>query len=192
MTFTWKFGWLVFFPINNSSLHRKQKQNKTSSFQNQKATQSSVMHPLKIYSTSVSVCKGALAVASLWSTIPAALHPREQLLSPPQSNYHGDHQLLHEDPPHLFVVPSASLISAALHILERRPGWCRYLFNRGRPSWPARAHVWRHRWIYFCTMPLVPIARCGVLNQNIQLSICNTNFLTWISWGHGWDLLKHL
>lgn len=50
----------------------------------------------------------------------AQLHQWEQFLSPPQSSYHGDHPLLHADPPHLFTVPSESLLFAALHILEQR------------------------------------------------------------------------
>lgn len=172
----WKLAFClwVFSPINNSPLHGKKTKTQALS-KIKKQHKVSIMHPLKVYSTSVTVCKSVDWLLREWSTILGALHQREQFLSPPQSNYHGGHHLLHEDPPHLSMVPAESLISAALHILEQRSSWCLYLFNTGWSSWPARAHVWRHHWIY-CIRPLIPRARRGMLNQNGRLYIIQTSW----------------
>lgn len=179
---------VIFFPSTTALFTGNKTKIKIAPPKIRKQHKGSIMHPLKVYSTLVTVRKSVDWLLREWSTELAALHQQEQQ-PPPQSYYHGGHQLRHEHPPHLFTVPSGSLISADLPASQQRSNWCMYLSKTGWSPW---SRAWRRHRIYFCIRPFIPTARCAVLNQNDQLSVCNTNFLTWISCGHSRDLLKCL
>lgn len=106
MTFTWKF---FFIPSTAALFMGNKNKAKQAVAKNTKATQRLHYAPTQIYSTSVTVCKSVDWLLRERRTTLPALHHQQQFLSPPQSYHHGGYQLLHEDPLHLFMVPSESL-----------------------------------------------------------------------------------
>lgn len=171
---------VLFHPINSSSLHGKQKQSKASCCQKYKSnTEASLCthsnlqhfgHCLQERGLAAERAKDNTACTSPSATISitSSILPPWRLSAAPWRSSSSVHGAFREPP------------SAALHPREQRPDRRTCLFKTGWSPCPARARGWRHHWICFCMRPLVPRARCAVLNQTGQLAVCHPNFLTWV------------